>query len=97
MSERVNNDLICIGRRIREARRVRELTLDQIARRTGLSKGLLSKIENFRTIPSLPVLAQIAGSLNLDMGELVKGIGVDVAPPYEVIKSADRKVVERDK
>ena len=60
-----DNSLFKIGLNIRQARKKRELTLSDIARHTGLSKGLLSKIENFRTLPSQPVLSAIARSLNL--------------------------------
>ncbi|MDD2710158.1 MAG: XRE family transcriptional regulator [Verrucomicrobiae bacterium] len=90
------NDLIEVGLRIRDERKNRQLTLETLAKRTDLSKGLLSKIENFRTIPSLPVLASIAQALNVDMGKLVSGIGGSTPAPYTLIKAAERKTIERD-
>lgn len=56
----MNEQLTCLGMRLKELRRKRLLTLQQLAERTELTAGLLSKIENFRTIPSLPVLLSIA-------------------------------------
>ena len=93
---KVDNDLILVGLRAREARKARGETLDDLAARTGLSKGLLSKIENFRAIPSLPVLAQLAAALGVDMAELVKGIGAGDGKPYELVKAGARTPVERD-
>lgn len=92
----VDSNLILVGVRIREARKTRGRTLDELSLETGLSKGLLSKIENFRAIPSLPVLAQIAHSLSIDMAELVKGIGIDNSKPYIFVKASERTEVERD-
>ena len=67
-------NLITIGLQIRRIRKDKNLSLQEIANRTGLSKSLMSKVENFRTIPSLPVLLKISDALNVDMAELVKGI-----------------------
>lgn len=89
--QNADNSLFKIGLRIRQARIEQELTLADIALRTGLSKGLLSKIENFRAMPSLPVLACIAQSLNIDMETLVKNIGFKTAAPYQLV-SADHRV-----
>lgn len=89
-------DLIQLGLRIREARRTRNLTLETLARRIGLTKGLLSKIENFRAVPSLPVLAKIAEGLGVDMSELVKGISGARSEPYVLVRAGERAVVERD-
>jgi len=85
-----DNSLFKIGLNIHQARRKRELTLGDIARHTGISKGLLSKIENFRTLPSLPVLAAIARSLNLKLENLVEGIGVEAKTAGQFVGVADR-------
>lgn len=86
-----------IGRRVKKLRREAGLTLDALAGETGLSKGLLSKIENFRTLPSVPVLATVAQALNVDMGRLVKGVGLPVEEGgFQLIRVADRRRVERD-
>ena len=89
-------DLIQVGLRMRELRKQRALTLDVLARRSGLSKGLLSKFENFRAVPSLPVLVRLAQSLDVDASELLRGIGDKAPAPYVVIKADQRRVTERD-
>ena len=92
-----DNSLFKIGQNIHQARRKRELTLGDIARHTGISKGLLSKIENFRTLPSLPVLAAIARSLNLKLEKLVEGIGVEAKTAGQFVGVADRLPFKREK
>jgi transcriptional regulator with XRE-family HTH domain len=93
MNFKNNNDLIKIALRIREIRKKRNLTLDDLAIRSGLSKGLLSKIENFRSIPSLPTLAVISESLGVDMADLVRGVGNKSEKNYCLVKAAERTSV----
>ena len=52
-----------IAFKIRSLRRKAGLTLEELAKRTGLSKGLLSKIENHKTSPPIATLAKIADGL----------------------------------
>lgn len=52
-----------IAQKIRELRIEKGVTLQMLSERTSLSKGLLSKIENSRTIPSLPVFLSLASAL----------------------------------
>jgi transcriptional regulator with XRE-family HTH domain len=53
-----------IAKKIKEIRLRQGVTLNDLSKRTVLSKGLLSKIENGRTIPSLPVFMNLAKALN---------------------------------
>jgi transcriptional regulator with XRE-family HTH domain len=55
--------LLLIGEKIRAKRTLRNITLEQLAQKAGVSKGLISQIENNRTVPSLPVLFNIIHSL----------------------------------
>ena len=71
----MNEDLTALGGRLREIRRKKGLTLQQLADRTGLTAGLISKIENLRTSPSLPVLSDLAKALETDMAELFLAAG----------------------
>lgn len=49
----------CIGMKLRALRTQKKLTLSRLAAETGLSTGLLSKLETDRMIPTLPTLATI--------------------------------------
>ena|ERR1700761_1004228 len=59
--------LLLIGDKIREKRTQKNITIEQLATRAGVSKGLISQIENNRTVPSLPVLINIIHSLEEDL------------------------------
>jgi len=59
--------LLLIGDKIKTKRTQKNVTLEQLAQRAGVSKGLISQIENNRTVPSLPVLFNIIHSLEEDL------------------------------
>ena len=97
MKRTIDSDLIKLGIRLKEARKRKGWTLEQAARRMQLSKGLLSKIENFRAIPSLPVLCTITRTLGEDMGEIFKGFGANRESPNFILTLADERLpVERE-
>ncbi len=50
---------------IRQARLLRETSLEQLAKHTGLTKGYLSKIENAERIPLFSTLMKIASALDI--------------------------------
>lgn len=55
--------LLLIGDKIKTKRTQKNITVEQLAQKAGVSKGLISQIENNRTVPSLPVLFNIIHSL----------------------------------
>ena len=59
--------LLQLGDKIKAKRTQKNFTLEQLANRAGVSKGLISQIENNRTVPSLPVLFNIIHSLEEDL------------------------------
>ena len=85
-----------LGIRLRDQRKLRRLTLRELARRTDLSAGLLSKIENFRTIPSLPVLLSIARELHLDPGRLFDGMPQSEDRPWVLVRAGEGLPVKRE-
>ncbi len=87
-------NLIGLARRIKDFRRERGLTLEQVALRTGLTRSALSKIENFRATPSLPALASIAGALDVTVTQLVDGL--EGQPQLTVVRRDQGTRVERD-
>src|ERR1700754_1923367 len=59
--------LLLIGDKIKTKRTQKNVTLEQLATKAGVSKGLISQIENNRTVPSLPVLFNLIHSLDEDL------------------------------
>lgn len=88
-------NLVELAQRIRNARVARGLTLDQVSEASGLGKGLLSKVENFRVTPTLPTLAKLSETLGVKLSELVDGL--DEKPRLCVVRRGERKIVERDR
>ncbi|ASU33017.1 helix-turn-helix domain-containing protein [Mucilaginibacter xinganensis] len=68
------NILIQISNRIKDRRREKNITVQELAVRANVSKGLISQIENSRTIPSLMVLIEIIKALEIDLNEFFKDI-----------------------
>ncbi|GAB4418483.1 MAG: cupin domain-containing protein [Bacteroidia bacterium] len=52
-----------IGKKIRELRKARGLTINTLAEEVQVSVGLISQIENGRSLPSLPVFISIVKAL----------------------------------
>jgi transcriptional regulator with XRE-family HTH domain len=72
-----------IGARLRDARQRQGLTIDQIARSTGLTKGFISRIERDMTSPSVSTLVTVCAALSLPVGELL------VAPKTDVVRGTE--------
>ena len=60
------------GHALKQARRIRHLTLDDLAARAGCSPSALSKIENDKTTPSFGMLFRICKALRLDVTTLLQ-------------------------
>ncbi len=58
---------VAIGREVRAFRRQQEITVAELAQITGLSIGMLSKIENGNTSPSLTTLQLLANALSVPL------------------------------
>ncbi|MEL7114444.1 MAG: helix-turn-helix transcriptional regulator, partial [Pseudomonadota bacterium] len=64
----VEKDLeVAIGREVRAFRHQHDMTVAELAARTGLSMGMLSKIENGNTSPSLTTLQILADALSVPL------------------------------
>jgi XRE family transcriptional regulator, regulator of sulfur utilization len=74
---------------LREHRRKRDLSLDQLAQQTGVSRAGLSQIETCKTNPSLGMLWKIASGLGIPFAELIG----ETAPPVSVLRRADVQVL----
>jgi transcriptional regulator with XRE-family HTH domain len=63
-----------IANHVRERRLEIGLNVGQLAERTGISKGMLSKIENAQTSPSLSTLERLASALDMPVTSLFRGL-----------------------
>ncbi|HOX45020.1 MAG TPA: response regulator [Myxococcota bacterium] len=65
--------LLSVGAKVRAERKRQELTLKQVARRTGLSVSLLSQIERAESAASVSSLYKIASALGINLRDLFEG------------------------
>ncbi len=77
---------------MRHRRRVRGMTLQELAEASGISIGQLSQIERGRSSPSLRVLASIADALNVGIGNLFEeSLSGASSPENKIIVRADER------
>jgi transcriptional regulator with XRE-family HTH domain len=62
-----------IALRVKEARQRRRLPIRILSDRTGISKGMLSKIENAQVSPSLATLARLSQALDTPLTAFFRG------------------------
>jgi transcriptional regulator with XRE-family HTH domain len=86
-------NLVYLAQRIREFRKKRMLTLEQLADRAQLTQSVLSKVENSRVTPSLAALGRIAEALGVTLSELVAGI--EQERRMTVVRRDERPLVQR--
>jgi transcriptional regulator with XRE-family HTH domain len=92
-----------LGRRVadnlRERRRVLGLSLDELAKLSGVSRAALSQIETCKTNPSLGVLWKVAVGLGIPFAELIGGQRETVSllrrNEAQVLRSVDGKMESR--
>jgi transcriptional regulator with XRE-family HTH domain len=95
----MNEDLLIqISNRIKQVRLEKKITIQALADKAQVSKGLISQIENNRTVPSLWVLMSIIVALNLDFNEFFKDISQQKKNPHPVIfkKQSEYHVFEKE-
>ncbi len=68
----MENNSLKIGERLKEIRNTRQLTLDEAARLTGVSKPMLGQIERGQSSPTINVLWKIATGLKIPLSFFCK-------------------------
>lgn len=70
--ENLTVELMHFGRRVRQLRKHRQLTLQEIEKQIGIHNSTLSKIENGMVNVEFQTLVKIAGVLKVELVELFK-------------------------
>ncbi len=68
--------IVQITNKLKGIRKEKNITLQELADTAGVSKGMLSQVENNRTIPSLSVFFNIIKSLNVDVNEFFQNFNI---------------------
>jgi transcriptional regulator with XRE-family HTH domain len=81
-----------VGKRIRELREEKGLSLQGLAEITGYSSALLSQFENHLVSPPLGALIKLSRALETDVGHF---LGDTQDQPFTLVRNDERKVVSR--
>jgi transcriptional regulator with XRE-family HTH domain len=88
-----------VAENLRDQRKKRDLSLDQLAGLTGVSRAALSQIETRKTNPTIGVLWKIASGLGIPFSDLIGesqlAISVLRREETQVLRSLDRKFESR--
>ncbi|QVW26126.1 XRE family transcriptional regulator [Pseudomonas hormoni] len=72
-----------VSRKLKQERKKRRITLDELSRLSGVSKGMVVEIEKCTANPSIAILCKIAGALGLSVADVVN---VSDAPSAHLIE-----------
>lgn len=84
-----------LGLAIRRERQRQQLTIADIGERTGLSRGMLSKIENGQASMSLDSLSRVASALGISMAALFRNLESKEGGAQHIRAGAGMEVVRR--
>jgi XRE family transcriptional regulator, regulator of sulfur utilization len=85
-------DAAVVGERVRALREAMDLSLRDLAERSGVSAPMLSQVERGETSPTLAVATRIAAGLDLSLSQLLR---LDEDRHVVVIREADRRTRRR--
>ncbi len=77
-----------IGSKIREIRQEKNITIQELSEKTGLSKGLISQVENEQVSPPISTLLKIASALKTDLAHFFQD--KEENPKVTVVRKNDR-------
>lgn len=84
-----------IAERIRQIRKTKGMTLEQLGEKIGISRGMLSRLETNRSSPPIATLAKIAQGLEVPISLFFEESGSTTEQKYTVTRSNKRKQVVR--
>lgn len=84
-----------LGKRIKEYRISKGITLQELADKTGLTKGYLSKIEKAKKAPPVSTLLTLAKGLNIGISDIF-GETENNKNPVCLVKKVERRSIARD-
>jgi len=85
-------EILNIGKKIKEIREKKKLTLKDLSNRTGYSESVLSQIENHFISPPLGALLNIAKGLEIGVGQL---LGEAKEEPFIIVRQGSEVPVSR--
>lgn len=84
-----------IGETLRRLRGSMGLTLDEVSKRSGVSRAMVSRLETGDVMPSLETLVALTGALGVSISSLFQELGTPVASAQHVHAGQGLEVVRR--
>ena len=91
-SATATRDASALGARVRALREAMDLSLRDLAQRSGVSAPMLSQVERGETSPTLVTAERIAAGLDLTLSQLLR---LDERAHVVVIRAVERRARER--
>ena len=92
----MNDILLGVGRKLKQIRKAKKMILSEVAAKANVSAALVSKVENGRTIPSLPVLITLVQALNEDLSNFFRDIILNADKSYFNVRKSERVKLEKE-
>ena len=83
-----------IGSTIKTTRELQQLSLSDLAKRAGVSKSVVSRIEAGLTSPTAVMLAKLAEGMTVSLSSLLRG---DMGPPVHIQQLAEQPIFKDPK
>ncbi len=80
-----------IGERLKEIRNTRQLTLDDVAKLTGVSKPMLGQIERGQSSPTINILWKISTGLKIPLSFFCKQEDITMRYLIQMLYTENRK------
>ena len=84
-----------VGTRLQELRKSQGLSLDDLSRRSGVSKSMLSEVERNRSNPTIAVLWRLASALGISLTDFLAEKVLENSPPVLTLVAAQATPVIR--
>lgn len=78
-----------IGSTIKTTRELQQISLSDLAKRAGVSKSVVSRIEAGLTSPTAVMLAKLAEGMTVSLSSLLRG---DMGPPVHIQQAAEQPI-----
>lgn len=90
-----------VARNLKRLRKTREMSLDDVAKQTGISKSMLGQIERGVSIPTVETLGKIVSGLRVSFNSLISAAKNDIVlvkkeelTPYYISEGAKYRAYE---
>jgi len=84
-----------VGTRLQALRKAQDLSLDDLSRRSGVSKSMLSEVERNRSNPTIAVLWRLASALGVSLTDFLAEKASESSPPALTLVAAQATPVIR--